>query len=78
MLNVNVRFLMQDVMLDIIGKYTINVRYADAKIRGSPFHPEVYDPGCVRVTDVSDGMVGRQASFTSLYFTVDILQKQDT
>lgn len=41
----------------------MNVRYADVEISGSPFHPEVYDPSCVRVKDLTDGLIGKPTTF---------------
>lgn len=51
----------------IVGDHSIEIKYADLPIHGSPFVVKAYDSTKVRVTDVNNGVVGKFIFFSSEY-----------
>jgi len=52
-----------------VGDHSVEVKYTDVPIHGSPFIVKAYDSNKVRVTDVSNGVVGK-----FVYFSIDASQ----
>jgi len=52
-----------------VGDHSIDIKYADLPIHGSPFVVKAYDRTKVRVTDVNTGVVGK-----FVYFSIDASQ----
>ena len=47
------------------GDHSVEIKYADLPIHGSPFVVKAYDSTKVRVTDVNNGVVGKFVYFSS-------------
>ncbi len=46
-----------------VGRHRINVEYADIDISDSPFFPQAFDAGLVRVGTIPDGVLGQPVTF---------------
>jgi filamin len=46
-----------------VGSHKIACKYAGTELNGSPFTCEVYDPLNVRVSELTDGYVGKECTF---------------
>jgi len=51
----------------VSGIYTIDVKYADMDITGSPFCTHVFDPSQVRVGHMPQGILGKPFKFDRKY-----------
>lgn len=51
----------------VAGDHSVEIKYADLAIHGSPFTVKAYDSTKVRVTDVNNGVVGKFVYFSSEY-----------
>ena len=48
-----------------VGPHTVDIKYSDQPLHGSPYISNVYDAGRVRIIDApSGGVVGNAVSFT--------------
>ena len=56
-------------LLNILGDHSIEIKYADLPIHGSPFVVKAYDSIKVRVTDVNNGVVGKFVLFSSKFIS---------
>ena len=52
------------------GTYTVNVSLAGRPIKGSPFRVKTYDPSKVKVSKISQGIVGVPNKFTGMFVVV--------
>ena len=48
-----------------LGCHTIDVRYRDVPISGSPFSVEIYDPAKIRVEGLREAEIEKETSFDS-------------
>ncbi|XP_060571832.1 filamin-A-like isoform X3 [Ruditapes philippinarum] len=46
-----------------VGDHTIDVKYADSELSGSPFCAKAYNTAAIEVTDLPDGVVGQPIEF---------------
>lgn len=52
-------------MSTLIGDHTINIMYDEALLTGCPYLVKAYDPGKVKISDVSNGVVRKPVYFSS-------------
>ena len=50
-----------------VGDHSVDVRYADLPIPGSPFLVKAYDSNKINVTDIGSGVVGKPVYFNSTF-----------
>ncbi len=53
-------------LLFCIGRYVVDIKYAEMPIMGSPFYPEVFDPYQVRVGRIPIGFIGKPVMFDGM------------
>ena len=54
--------------ISLKGDHRIEVKYADRELAESPFTARAYDTSAIKVTPLSDGVVGQAVHFTSECF----------
>ena len=53
--------------INLTGDHSVEVKYTDVPIHGSPFIVKAYDSNKVRVADVNNGVVGKFVYFSSKF-----------
>ena len=50
------------------GQHTVDIKYADMSIKDSPFHPDVFDPMRVYVSQLPFAVINKAVSFKGSSF----------
>ena len=56
------------------GDHTIEVKYADTEVSGSPFVAKAYNTAAIEVTELPDGVVGQPIEFGSMLLQVETIK----
>ena len=49
-----------------VGSYVVDVNVAGLSVPGSPLIAKAYDAGLIKVTDITDGVIGELSTFRGI------------